>query len=112
MLLKTHLGVLSQGRDVTCDRCGQAPQTFEHIVSRCNALEHAREGLNPDAFDISGDSKLWRFDKAGGGKLMGVFSSFVMMKHRIKFPVITSWGIFLLREGQIWDLEVKAELEL
>ena len=44
---------------------------------------------------------------------MGVFSSFVMMKHRIKFPVITSWGIFLLREGgQIWDLEVKAELAL
>ena len=85
----------SQGRDVTCDRCGQEPQTFEHVVSRCVALEHARRGLDPDAFDVSEGSKLWKCDKAGR-KLMGVFSSFVM-KHRLNFPI--RLGVFPFTRG-------------
>jgi hypothetical protein len=74
----------SEGRNTQCDRCGEAPQTFQHIIQECPALAEFRIGQDPEMFNIAPQSALWEENK--GGELVKKFSSFVT-KHIINFPV-------------------------
>jgi len=96
--LKAQKDWSNQDQDPRCDRCGQADQTFRHIITDCPALASVRHGRDPEIFNIGRESALWKGDKPGKA-LMKEFSGHVM-KNLINFPV--RLGVFpFTRDGDL-----------
>ena len=96
--LKAQKDWSNQDQDPRCDRCGQADQTFRHIITDCPALASIRHGRDPEIFNIGRESTLWKGDKPGK-ELMKEFSGHVM-KNLITFPV--RLGVFpFTRDGDL-----------
>jgi len=75
----------TQDQDPRCDRCGQADQTFRHIITNYPVLASVRHGRDSVIFNIDTEPMLWKGDKPGKA-LMKEFSGHVM-KNLINFPV-------------------------